>query len=146
MPAFSKEAYEAYDKKAKTAVRAHLDSKRVYTNIYEDYGPDIIAFHEYFHEVEIKAAWKHEWPEHWKTLHIPARKKKYVEEGRKGFFWVLNDPCTKAKVVKSEDLDDKYLEIVNNVRTPKGEHFFSIPIELTTEVILKNGRTSPLEI
>jgi len=49
---------------------------------------------------------------------------------------VLNDPCTKAKVVKSDDLEDKYLEVVNNVRTPNGEHFFSIPIELTTEIVL----------
>ena len=135
MPAFSKEAYEAYDNKAKTAVRAHLDSKRIFTNIYEDYGPDILAFHEYFHEVEIKTGWKDKWPEHWETLHIPSRKKKYVDGGRKGYFWVLNDPCTKAKVVKSDDLDDKYLEKVNNVRTPEGEYFFSIPIRLTTEIV-----------
>ena len=65
MPAFSKEAYEAYDSKAKTTVRAHLDSKRIFTNVYEDYGPDILAFHEFFHEVEIKTGWKDEWPEHW---------------------------------------------------------------------------------
>ena len=48
---------------------------------------------------------------------------------------MLNDLCTKAKVVKSDDLDDKYLEKVNNVRTPEGEYFFSIPIRLTTEIV-----------
>ena len=138
MPSFSREAYRAYDKKAKTAVREHLDFKGILTKIFEDYGPDIQAFHEYFHEVEVKVSWENEWPDHWRTLHIPARKKKYLAGGKKGFFWVLDKNCTKAKLVESKDLEDKYLEKVNNVRTPDGEYFFSVPIELTTEITLKN--------
>jgi len=137
MPKFSKEAYELYDKKAKTALRKHLDSSGVFTKIFEDYGPDIQAVHLWFHEVEVKVSWEDEWPGHWKTLHIPARKKKYMKGGKKGFFWVMNNSCTKAKYVISDNLDDKYLEIVDNVRSPEGEYFFSIPIELTTEVVLK---------
>jgi hypothetical protein len=149
MPAFSREAYEMYDKKAKTAVRAHLDRKGIFTNVYEDYGPDIQAVlieeknimhgHLSFHEVEVKVSWKDEWPEHWKTLHIPARKRKHLNLPFKksGCFWVLNESCTKAKVVVGHDLKDEYLENIPNVRSPKGEYFFSIPIELTSEVILK---------
>ena len=69
-----------------------------------------------------------------KTLHIPGRKKKYLKEGKKGFFWILNKSCTKAKVVNSKYLDDDYLEIIPNRRYPKGEYFFDIPIHLTIEI------------
>jgi len=136
MAYFNKDAYEACDKKAKEVMRKYLDSKGIFTKIFEDYGPDIQAYHQYFHEVEIKSSWVDVWPSHWKTIHIPARKKKYLDGGKKGFFWVLNKDCTKAKLIESKDLDDSYLEIISNTRYPEGEYFYDIPIHLTTEIIL----------
>ena len=41
MAYFNRQAYQACDNKAKTAVRAYLDSKGIFTNVQEDYGPDI---------------------------------------------------------------------------------------------------------
>jgi hypothetical protein len=97
--------------------------------------------HLWFHEVEVKVSWEDEWPKHWKTLHIPARKRKHLnlDFGERGKFWVLNRSCTKAKVVVGHDLKEIYLENIPNVRSPEGEYFFSIPIELTSEVILKGN-------
>ena len=134
MPIFNKDSYDKCDSKAKEVLRKYLDSQGILTKVFEDYGPDIQAFHQYFHEVKIKSSWEDEWPPHWKTLHIPGRKKKYLKEGKKGFFWILNKSCTKAKVVNSKYLDDDYLEIIPNRRYPKGEYFFDIPIHLTIEI------------
>ena len=131
---FDKKAYETYDKKAKESVRKHLDSMGILTQVLEDYGPDIKALHSFFHEVEIKPAWEEEWPSHWKPLHIPSRKKKYLNDGKKGYFWVLNNTCTKAKVIKSDCLQDEYLEVIHNKRTAEGELFYDIPVHLSKEI------------
>ena len=135
MAKFNKEAYEDCDNKAKEVWRKYLDSRGIFTKVFEDYGADIQALHPYFHEVEIKSSWEDVWPEEWKTLHIPARKKKLLEKG-KGFFIVFNKTCTKAKLVESKDMDDVFIESISNSRYPKGEYFYNIPINLTTEIIL----------
>ena len=135
MPIFNQDAYDNCDNRAKEVLRNYLDSRGIFTKVFEDYGADIQAFHQYFHEVEIKSSWEDVWPPNWETLHIPARKKKLLEKG-KGFFWVLNKDCTKAKLVESKDLDDVYIEVINNRRYPKGEYFYNIPINLTSEIDL----------
>jgi hypothetical protein len=137
MPIFNQGSYDRCDNKAKTALRNYLDNMEgVYTKIREDYKADINAFHEYFHEVEIKSVWEDVWPPQWETIHIPARKKKYTAKGKKGFFWVLNKSCTKAKCIESKYIDDDYLKIIPNRRYPKGEPFYDIPIHLTKEINL----------
>tara|TARA_R100000656_G_scaffold123696_1_gene100563 strand:- start:1205 stop:1612 length:408 start_codon:yes stop_codon:yes gene_type:complete len=135
MPKFNQDAYNDCDSRAKEVLRKYLDSRGIFTKVFEDYGADIQAFHEYFHEVEIKSSWDSSWPESWKTLHIPARKKKLLSKG-KGYFWVMNKTCTKAKLVESTTLDDVFIENIPNSRYPKGEYFYNIPIHLTTEIIL----------
>jgi len=134
MPKFNQAAYNDCDNRAKEVLRNYLDSRGIFTKVFEDYGADIQAFHQYFHEVEVKSAWEDVWPEAWKTLHIPARKKKLLEKG-KGFFYVFNKTATKAKIVESKDLDDVFIEIIPNSRYPKGEYFYNIPIDLTNEII-----------
>jgi len=136
MPIFNQDAYNNCDNRAKETWRDYLEKKGIYTNVTENFGADIQALHPYFHEVEIKSSWEDVWPESWETLHIPARKKRYLKEGKKGFFIVFNKTCTKAKLVESKDLDDVFIEVINNRRYPKGEYFYNIPIELTTEIIL----------
>ena len=83
MAHFNRQAYDACDNKAKTAVRAYLDSKGVFTNVYEDYGPDIQSWLNIYHEVEIKSSWEDEWPTMWSSVHIPYRKKKYLMVARR---------------------------------------------------------------
>jgi len=134
MPKFNQDAYNDCDNRAKEVLRNYLDSRGIFTKVFEDYGADIQAFHQYFHEVEVKSGWEDVWPELWKTLHIPARKKKLLDKG-KGFFYVFNKDCTKAKLVESKDLDDVFIESIPNRRYPEGEYFYNIPIDLTREII-----------
>jgi len=135
MPIFLQKNYDLADCKAKNVWRKYLESKGIFTKVFEDYGADIQALHPYFHEVEIKSSWEDTWPEKWKTLHIPARKKKLLKKG-KGYFIVFNKTCTKAKLVESKDLCDDFIENIPNRRYPKGEPFYNIPISLTKEIIL----------
>ncbi len=134
MPKFNQDAYKDCDSRAKEVLRNYLDSRGIFTKVFEDYGADIQAFHQFFHEVEVKSGWEDVWPPNWKTLHIPARKKKLLEKG-KGFFYVFNKTVTKAKILESKHLDDVFIEIIPNSRYPKGEYFYNIPIDLTNEII-----------
>ena len=130
MAYFNKQAYLACDSKAKEAVRAYLDSKGIYTNIQEDYGPDIQSWINVSHEVEIKSSWEDEWPASWSTVHIPYRKKKYLEGGRRIAFWVLNKDCSKAWHIDGRHMKEAYVKNIPNTRYPEGENFYDIPIKL----------------
>ena len=130
MAYFNKQAYLACDNKAKTAVRSYLDSKCILTNIREDYGPDIQSWISVSHEVEIKSSWEDEWPTNWSTVHIPYRKKKYLENGRRIAFWVLNKDCSKAWHIDGRHMKEAYVKNIPNTRYPEGENFYDIPIKL----------------
>ena len=130
MAYFNKQAYLACDNKAKTAVRSYLDSKGILTNIREDYGPDIQSWISVSHEVEIKSSWEDEWPTNWSTVHIPYRKKKYLENGRRIAFWVLNKDCSKAWHIDGKHMKEAYVKNIPNTRYPEGENFYDIPIKL----------------
>ena len=130
MAYFNKQAYLACDNKAKTAVRSYLDSKGILTNIREDYGPDIQSWISVSHEVEIKSSWDDEWPTNWSTVHIPYRKKKYLESGRRIAFWVLNKDCSKAWHIDGRHMKEAYVKNIPNTRYPEGENFYDIPIKL----------------
>jgi len=127
---FNKDAYNACDSTAKNALRNYLDSKGIYTIVHEDYGPDIKSIQEVFHEVEIKPTWVGEkWPENWKTVHIPARKKKLLG-GKRIIFWVMNSDCSYAFMIEGNKMIDEYIRNIPNTRHPEGEDFYDLPIEL----------------
>ena len=136
-----------YDK-AKAAVKTHLECEGKYTKNVENYGPDIQAIlintedtgHLWFHEIEVKVLWEDDWPKHWETLCIPIRKRDHLnlDFGERGTFWVLNKSCTKAKVVVGHDLLNICLENIPNIKSKHGSLPAWVPIELTSEIILKN--------
>ena len=128
MSEFSMEEYKQNDPRAKSALRNYLDSKGIPTVIHEDYGPDIKAFQEVFHEVEIKKIWEGDWPENWGQIRIPARKKRLFENGSRIVFWVLNNDCTQEFRVLSLDMDDSYIGEFPNSRNNSGELFFNLPV------------------
>ena len=125
---FSKEEYEANDSRAKNALRDYLDSRGIPPVIHEDYGPDIKAFQEVFHEVEVKKIWEGDWPHHWEKIRIPARKKRLFESGRRVVFWVMNNDCSKAFCVHSQEMKDEYIAEFPNSRCPEGELFYNLPL------------------
>lgn len=130
MAYFNKQAYLACDNKAKTAVRGYLDSKGIFTNVYEDYGPDIQSWIPVYHEVEIKSSWETEWPSIWSTVHVPYRKKKYLDGGRRVMFWVLNKDCSQAWHIDGKHMIEEHVSNIPNRRYPEGENFYNIPVSL----------------
>ena len=82
---FNKHAYNACDERGKEAVRKFLSNAGVYTiSGDENYKVDIRALREEHHEVEMKLGWSQDWT--WDTLHIPVRKKKFIQKDKKCFF------------------------------------------------------------
>jgi len=146
--AYSETNYKKYDGPGKIAVVNHLiemgynavirkEDKKADLEIQDNHGGPI----EY-HEVEIKAKWIDAFK--YKDVHIPKRKGKLrdrcAKEGRSVFFWVLNEPRTKAWFIWSDSLrDDRMIEkpVRNN---DKPEQFFSIPIEECELIELKGGK------
>ena len=128
MPIFNQEHYNNYDQKGKDALRNYLDKNNIYTMVQEDFDADIKCFQEIHYEVEIKNRWTEDWPVNWYTLHIPYRKKRYMDGGKKVIFWVLNHYCDKAWEVNGEILNEDMKESIPNPRYPKGEWFYSVPI------------------
>ena len=141
MAHFNKQEYDACDNKAKTAVRAYLDSKGIFTNVYEDYGPDIQSWLNIYHEVEIKSSWEDEWPDYQTTIHVPYRKKKYLDSGKKVMFWVLNSDCTQAWHIDGKHMKEEYVNNIPNTRYPDGEDFYCIPVSLCQLIEVSNGTT-----
>jgi len=131
---FRKKEYEKWDGPGKKAVRNYLISLGcVLTEDVENYGADIVTREplESYHEVEVKNGWTNEWPSHWKTLHIPFRKKRLVDMMKDKddlTFYVLRKDLKQAWKIKGSQLtDDIVIEIPNKFKR-KGEYFFNIPI------------------
>jgi hypothetical protein len=139
---FNQDAYNACDSTAKNALREYLDSKGIYTIVHEDYGPDIKSIQEVLHEVEIKSTWiGGEWPDNWRTVHIPARKKRLLG-GKRIIFWVMNSDCTSAFMIEGNKMSDKYIKNIPNSRYPDGEDFYDLPVGIGKFVDITTGAGS----
>jgi hypothetical protein len=139
MPKFNQRLYDENDKRAKDALRKYLDSLGIYTFIQEDYKADIKGFREEHYEAEIKNTWKEDWPVSWRTIHIPARKKKYMDDGKTVIFWIFNYNCSQAWRIHGDHLTEDHIENIPNKRYPEGEPFYNIPTRLgkLVEIIKK---------
>jgi hypothetical protein len=132
---FEQDIYDEVDGKSKEAVAGYLSSRGVvYTNTEESYGADIMALHPIWHELEHRHDYNGSFP--WESIHIPYRKKRLLN-GTKGFYWVINRDYTKALVIDSAHMKEKYVVEVPNKKIEKGEMFYDIPIKYAQEVSLK---------
>jgi hypothetical protein len=141
---FDRNLYNRSDGKSKGAISKYLRSKKhIITNVVEKYSCDIESMSEdgtlCFSETEIKYSWKGEWPESWKDVRIPYRKKKLLEKIEKNLtFYVLRADCKEAWVITDSALK-KYAETVEipNRYVPEGEKFYSIPVDKIHKITLK---------
>ena len=82
---FDKSSYDSNDQRAKDAIVGYLN-KNGYEDIVprEDYFFDVAAKKDknYFFEVEIKNQWGDSWPDFWKEVRIPDRKKRLIKKWR----------------------------------------------------------------
>ena len=139
---FDKTLYDIADKAAKEAMISWLKendhgnfdtSETTYFDIVSTVDQGLPR---HLYEVEVKYSWKgKEWPESWKELRIPYRKKRLLDKWKEECyndiltFVVFNHDCTMAwHVAGSTLMDCEVLEVSNrNIR--KGEKFFHIPVE-----------------
>ena len=98
---FDRNLYEKADREAKEAMVSWLKehdhtnidtNETTYFDIVSTVGPELPR---HLYEVEVKYSWKSdEWPDSWKELRIPHRKKRNKKNGSHTCFreWV-NDPA-----------------------------------------------------
>ena len=92
------------------------------------------------YEVEIKYAWKEEWPDTWDELRIPHRKKRLLDKWKEDYrhclltFIVFNHDCSKAWHIDGDTVLESEVKEASNRYVRKGELFFHIPIKQAYQV------------
>jgi hypothetical protein len=132
---FNRALYEAYDAPARNALVLHLESKgHTIVNNEENYNVDVVSQkggYTYFNEVEVKTAWKEDWPTHWTEIRIPERKQRLLDkhEGVNGVlnFYIFRPDFKQAWRIKDTLLKQDSLKEAKGRYIQKGEKFFHIP-------------------
>jgi len=132
---FNRAMYEAYDTPARDALVSYLEAKgHTIINNEENYNVDVVSQkkgYTYFNEVEVKTAWKADWPTHWTEIRIPERKQRLLDkhEGVNGVlnFYVFRPDYKQAWRIKDTQLTKESLKGAKGRYIAKGEQFFHIP-------------------
>ena len=132
---FNKALYDAYDKPARNALASYLEEQgHTVVSNEEDYNVDLVTQKgdfTYFNEVEVKTAWKGDWPAHWAEIRIPERKKRLLQhhKGAEGFlnFYIFSFDMSKVWRIKDTLLTHGSLKEASGRYIRPGEKFFHIP-------------------
>ena len=142
---FDRSLYDRADGVSKSTIISYLLSKKhTITNSEEKYSCDIESMSEEgavcFSETEIKYSWKGEWPKSLEDVRIPYRKQKLLDKISENLtFYVLRADCKEAWVISDEAIKENATIIeIPNKYVPKGEKFFSIPVESIYKIVLDN--------
>ena len=139
---FDKALYEEADRKAKKHMVEWLmsrDHAPVDLNTNETTYFDIIStvdkdLPRHLYEVEMKYAWKGEWPDSWKEIRIPHRKKRLLDRWKKECyndlltFVIFKNDCTQAWHIDGETVLNSEVKEASNRVIRKGELFFHRPV------------------
>ena len=107
----------------------------------------------YLHEVEIKFLWEDEWPEAWKDINIPFRKKRlidkvYSENDKARFsFYILRGDCKVAWKIDGQVVKGSPVVEVPNRQVRSGEYFYKVPLDKAELITLEekdNGETKDI--
>ena len=132
---FNKALYDAYDKPARDTLASYLEEQgHTVVSNEEDYNVDLVTQKgdfTYFNEVEVKTAWKGDWPSHWAEIRIPERKKRLLQhhKGAEGFlnFYIFSFDMSKVWRIKDTLLTHDSLREASGRYIRPGEKFFHIP-------------------
>lgn len=132
---FNKSLYEAFDAPARQALISYLESKgHTIVNNEENFSVDVVSQKEgftYFNEVEVKTAWKADWPANWTEIRIPERKQRLLDKhsGQNGVlnFYIFRPDFKQAWRIKDTLLTSDSLREAKGRYIQKGEQFFHIP-------------------
>jgi len=144
---FSKTVYDIADTTAKKHMIGWLEhtQPRCTVNSNETTYFDLTVLTDdlgdsQLYEVEIKYAWKEEWPDSWTELRIPFRKKRLLDKWKKDHinslltFIVFNHDCTRAWHVDGNTVLESEVKEASNRHIKKGELFFHIPVDQAYQV------------
>lgn len=142
---FSEQLHRENDHAACQAVMNHINNQGLYAARNDDkYGPDVIIYSgfkpSYFIECEIKRVWKsHQDTLPWSTVHIPERKRKFINAGLPIEFWILREDLKFAVIVSESLIVDENLVEVPNVYNSSGEYFFTVNVSDCNLVEINQG-------
>lgn len=127
---FQKDVFDLHDDPARIA------AKRFWNGLgYEcqdnpdDFGEDLLVTgkgKKFYCEVEVKTIW-HGTKFHFDSLHIPARKAKFLNRATK--FMIFNASLTHAAIVSHSAVANAPLVEVKNIYIKQGERFFNVPLK-----------------
>ena len=135
---FDRNLYNQYDTLTKNVMSYWLISEGYKDiNTEETYGVDVVCKDkddvECYFETEIKTSWHDHWPESWKEIRIPYRKKKiidkWVRDGSKGplTFIIFRSDCKQAWFIDGMTVWQSDVKEFNN-RYSYNEKFFHINV------------------
>ena len=146
---FDKALYDVADTKAKEHMVGWLkehnqqlqpgaDNNNSDISTNETYYFDIVctldeALPRLLYEVEIKYSWKGDWPDSWREIRIPERKRRLLDKWKEESpddvltFVVFRDDCKKAWHIDGATLLECEVKEAPNRNIRKGEKFFHIP-------------------
>ncbi len=125
---FQPSAFNRYDAPARQKASSFWVSQGYTCVDHEDeFGVDLVVEKDdvrFYCEVEVKAVW-HGLEFMYETLHIPARKAKFLNKPTQ--FMVFNNSLTRAAIVGRKQLLKSPLVEVPNLKVAFGEKFFDVP-------------------
>jgi len=127
---FDKDLYNQWDDKAKQVVMTYFASNGIRLKVNPNkYGIDLLDRVGVGVEVEVKEVWEDVFP--FETIHIPYRKKKWVNG--KNLFVILNRRLSKMAIIDSVDMTN--IVTKDTIYTDK-EKFYEVSIDKITIVNL----------
>ena len=136
---FSKALYKESDDKAKKQMYGWLMANdHAQIDMSENYNFDLVStvdkgLPRHLYEVEIKRQWKYgEWPDNWKDIRIPYRKKRLLDIWKKECpedlltFVVFRLDLQRAWHIDGDTLLDSEVREFKNRLVPNGEMFFHV--------------------
>jgi hypothetical protein len=128
--AFQKSIFNKYDAPARDKAKKFWSSQGyTCTDHADEYDVDLVVEKDnkrFYCEVEVKTTW-HGQEFHYDTLHIPARKAKFLSKPTQ--FMVFNNSMTRAAIVGRNKLLGSATIEVPNRKIAFGERFFDVPKE-----------------
>jgi|TARA_R110000824_G_scaffold365744_2_gene554292 hypothetical protein len=135
---FDKNLYNQYDSLAKDVMSQWLLSKGYKDiNTEETYGVDVVCKDkddvECYFETEVKTGWRDYWPESWKEIRIPYRKRRLIDKWTRGgchgnlTFVIFNKHLDQGWFMDSKIVNESTIKPVDNRRSAN-ELFFHIKV------------------
>ena len=138
---FDPELHWKYDLAARWVLGAYLSEQGAKV-IDDPFGPTgvdlrvIMPNGKWFYaDVEVREGWEYG---HFffKTIHVPARKKKFASLPGEVYFISFRRDMKEAEVVPGNMLRDEYLREQPNKYIREDEYFYAVPIKHTRRIIL----------